>query len=43
MDSVLTGFALPEDNVHSPNESQHLETWQRGIDALIRFLSAYSM
>ena len=42
MDSILTGFALPEDNIHSPNESQHLETWRRGIDALIRFLSAYS-
>jgi acetylornithine deacetylase/succinyl-diaminopimelate desuccinylase-like protein len=38
-DSVLTGFGLPEDNVHSPNERLHLETFYRGIDAVIRFLN----
>ena len=36
-ESILTGFGLPEDNVHSPNERLHLPTWRRGIDALIRF------
>jgi len=38
-DSVLTGFGLPEDNVHSPNERLHLETFYRGIDALVRFFN----
>ena len=37
-DSVLTGFGLPEDNVHSPNERLHLATFFKGIDALIRSL-----
>jgi acetylornithine deacetylase/succinyl-diaminopimelate desuccinylase-like protein len=35
IDSVLTGFGLPEDNAHSPNEKLHLPTWKKGIDALI--------
>lgn len=36
-ESVLTGFGLPEDNVHSPNERLHLPTWKKGMDALIHF------
>jgi acetylornithine deacetylase/succinyl-diaminopimelate desuccinylase-like protein len=36
-ESILTGFGLPEDNVHSPNERIHLPTWRKGIDALIHF------
>lgn len=36
-DSVLTGFGLPDDNLHAPNEKLHLPTWYRGIDALIHF------
>ena len=39
--SVLTGFALPDDQIHSPNESQHLPTWSRGTEALIRFMHTY--
>ncbi|HQU35009.1 MAG TPA: dipeptidase [Anaerolineales bacterium] len=35
VDSVLTGFGLPEDNAHSPNEKLHLPTWRKGIDALV--------
>ncbi len=38
IDSVLTGFGLPDDNIHSPNEKLHLPTWKKGIDALINFL-----
>ena len=38
VDSVLTGFSLPDDNIHSPDERLHLPTWERGIDALIHFL-----
>jgi len=37
VDSVLTGFGLPDDNVHAPNERLHLPTWQRGIETLIHF------
>ncbi len=37
VESVLTGFGLPEDNVHSPNEKLHLPTWGKGIEALIHF------
>ncbi|NLG96826.1 MAG: dipeptidase [Chloroflexi bacterium] len=36
-DSVLTGFGLPDDNLHAPNEKLHLPTWYKGIDALIHF------
>ena len=35
--SVLTGFGLPDDNAHAPNEKLDLPTWYRGIDALIHF------
>jgi acetylornithine deacetylase/succinyl-diaminopimelate desuccinylase-like protein len=38
VDSVLTGFGLPDDNLHAPNEKLHLPTWFKGIDALIIFL-----
>lgn len=35
--SVLTGFGLPSDNLHAPNERVHLPTFQKGIQALIHF------
>ncbi len=38
-ESLLTGFGLPEDNVHSPNEKLHLPTWEKGIAALIHFFN----
>jgi acetylornithine deacetylase/succinyl-diaminopimelate desuccinylase-like protein len=37
IDSVLTGFGLPDDNLHGPNEKLHIPTWKRGVDALIHF------
>ncbi len=40
-DSVLTGFGLADDNIHSPNEKLHLPTWVKGIDALIHFFYNY--
>jgi acetylornithine deacetylase/succinyl-diaminopimelate desuccinylase-like protein len=38
VDSVLTGFGLPDDNVHSPNERLHIPTWHKGVDALVHFI-----
>jgi len=40
--SVLTGFGLPDDAIHGPNERLHLPTWYRGIEALIHFLYNYA-
>lgn len=37
MGSVLTGFGLPGDNLHAPNEHFHLPTFHKGIQALIHF------
>ena len=37
IDSVLTGFGLPDDRIHSPNEKLDLPTWRKGIHALIYF------
>lgn len=37
IDSVLTGFGLPDDNIHSPNEKLDLPTWYKGMEALIHF------
>jgi acetylornithine deacetylase/succinyl-diaminopimelate desuccinylase-like protein len=38
VESALTGFGLPDDNLHAPNEKIHLPTFYRGIEAIIRFL-----
>lgn len=40
--SLLTGFGLPDDAIHSPNERQHIPTWTKGIQALIRFLMSFA-
>ena len=37
VDSVLSGFALPDCDAHSPNEKLHLPTWYKGISTLIHF------
>jgi acetylornithine deacetylase/succinyl-diaminopimelate desuccinylase-like protein len=37
IETVNTGFSMPDDNMHSPNEKLHLPTWYRGIDAFIHF------
>jgi acetylornithine deacetylase/succinyl-diaminopimelate desuccinylase-like protein len=38
IESVNTGFGLPDDRAHSPNEKVHLPTLYRGVDALVHFL-----
>jgi acetylornithine deacetylase/succinyl-diaminopimelate desuccinylase-like protein len=35
--SLMLGFGLPDDNLHAPNEKQHLPTFHRGIETYIRF------
>jgi acetylornithine deacetylase/succinyl-diaminopimelate desuccinylase-like protein len=42
VDTVLLGFGLPDDNIHAPNERQHLPTYYRGIEAYIRFFDLVS-
>jgi acetylornithine deacetylase/succinyl-diaminopimelate desuccinylase-like protein len=37
VESVITGFGLPDDNVHAPNEKLSLDTWYKGIEAIIHF------
>lgn len=37
VEAVNVGFALPDDNMHSPNEKLHLPTWRRGIETFIHF------
>jgi acetylornithine deacetylase/succinyl-diaminopimelate desuccinylase-like protein len=39
IESVVSGFGLPDDNVHAPNEKMHLPTWYRGIEAGIHFFT----
>jgi acetylornithine deacetylase/succinyl-diaminopimelate desuccinylase-like protein len=38
VESVNTGFAMPGDNMHSPNEKMHLPTWYNAIDTYVHFL-----
>lgn len=38
IDSIMLGFALPDDGIHGPNEKQHIPTLYKGVDTYIRFL-----
>ena len=40
-DSLLTGFGLPDDNAHSPDERMHLPTWYKGIEAFVHFFNNF--
>lgn len=41
VDSIITGFGLPDDQIHSPNERLHLPTHKKGVEALIRFYLSF--
>ena len=39
VDSVMTGFGLPDGTLHAPNEKLTLGPWYKGIDTLIHFFA----
>lgn len=41
VDSIITGFGLPDDQIHSPNERLHLPTHKKGVEVLIRFFQSF--
>jgi len=41
VESVCTGFGLPDDNLHAPNEKVHLPTFYHGLDAVVHFFLNY--
>ena len=42
LDSVLMGFGLNSDAIHSPNEHFGLDRFEEGIQSIIRFMDAYA-
>jgi acetylornithine deacetylase/succinyl-diaminopimelate desuccinylase-like protein len=42
IDTILTGFGLPESNVHSPNERFLTAYFDQGIDALAALFTAFA-
>lgn len=40
--TILMGFGLEKNAIHSPNESMDLEVWEKGIIAVTEFYQAYA-
>ena len=41
--TILMGFGLEKNAIHSPNESMDLEVWENGIVAVIEFYKSLSL
>jgi acetylornithine deacetylase/succinyl-diaminopimelate desuccinylase-like protein len=39
IDSIMLGFGLPDDALHSPNERFYLPNFYKGIETVTRFLN----
>lgn len=39
IDSIMLGFGLPDDNLHSPDERFYLPNFYNGIETMIRYLA----
>lgn len=37
IESVLSGFSLPEDNIHSPNEKMDIDLFFKGVETVIHY------
>ena len=42
LETVLLGFGLDSDAIHSPNERFGLDRFRAGIESIIRFMQLYS-
>ena len=40
--SILLGFGLESNAIHSPNENQRLDIFRKGIEAIVEFYETYS-
>ncbi|MBP8000180.1 MAG: dipeptidase [Chloroflexi bacterium] len=42
-ETIMMGYGLPDDRIHSPNERFYLPHYGKGMEATIRFLAAYGL